>query len=551
MRRLTAVTLAASLLAANAVSALAQAPSPSPLDQTTSSPAPTPSASPRLSPSPRPSPLPSPSPSPSEGGTVQQVRSGDLSLELEIPQTWVVEDPASHPFDLAVRNPARVEECWLVIDAASFYAGQTLIEKAAVYAAELQRIYELDEAPTWVSRTLPSGGAVRLDSSSQWLDSFTYLWLQDDVLPALTCQGLDPGDQWLSIAESVEFTRVADPTRPPALPTPTPTLVAPTPRAEPAAVVEQTHEPLAIRVTERGSRPRRLLRYDWSEGQKEVLGIDIRMNSERSVGIDSTGRIEIPTLRMTVEIEVLEAFANGDYLVEQTLTELGVPVGEEGDLAMAREMEAALASMMGLRIRTRVNDRGVILQSETHYPQVREPAAQDALDIGLDAMTAFIQPLPEQRVGLDAVWRIAQDVESDLGFEATRSTRTKLREMADGEIRLLSKVRQMAPRQPVEVGADAGFRVTLDAHDLTSETTALVELRRLTPEVHATTTSRTRFTAKQGQQVETAIIDLAYDLRLQPAEPGGSSRPGQGTRRRSVPRSGGATRLCRSSCLPR
>ena len=39
---------------------------------------------------------------------------------------------------------------------------------------------------------------------------------------------------------------------------------------------------------------------------------------------------------MTVTIEVLEVFANGDYLVEQQLTELGVPMGEAGDMAIAR-----------------------------------------------------------------------------------------------------------------------------------------------------------------------------------------------------------------------
>ena len=182
-------------------------------------------------------------------------------------------------------------------------------------------------------------------------------------------------------------------------------------------------------------------------------------------------------------------------------------------------MEAALASMIGLRIRSRVNDRGVVLQSETQYPQAVEPAAEDALDSGLEAMHSLFQPLPAQRVGIDAVWRIDQDIESNLGFKARRATRTTLQEIADGEIRLRSTMRQAASPQRVEVGSDAGYRMKLDAHELSAKVTALVRLRRLAPELHATTTSHTRFTARQDQQVETAIINLGYDLLVQPSEP--------------------------------
>ena len=278
--------------------------------------------------------------------TGQRVEVEDVGLALTIPASWVVDDPASHPFDLAVKDLARLGECWLVVEAASLYAGETLADKAPAYAAELRRIFESETVPEWITLTLPSGSAVRLDTGSRWHDSFTDLWLRGEDLPALTCQGLDPGDQWLSIAESLELMTVVEPTPMPAPPTAVPTAVASTPRPGPATVIEQTHEPVKVKVTQRGSRPRRLLRYDWTEGQKESLGVDIRMNSESSLGVESSGRVEVPTLRMTVTIEVHEVFANGDYLVEQQLTELGVPIGEEGDMAMAREIEAVLASMI-------------------------------------------------------------------------------------------------------------------------------------------------------------------------------------------------------------
>ena len=61
--------------------------------------------------------------------------------------------------------------------------------------------------------------------------------------------------------------------------------------------------------------------------------------------------------------------------------------------------------MIGLRVRARVNDRGSCCSWRTaHYPPGMEPVADDKLYPGLDAMAALIQPLPEQRVGIDAVW---------------------------------------------------------------------------------------------------------------------------------------------------
>ena len=502
MRRLAIALLATSLLAASTVSALAQASSPSPRSTSTPSPSPTRE--------------PSPSPAPTVVETGQRVEVEDVGLALTIPASWVVDDPANHPFDLAVKDLARLEECWLVVEAASLYAGETLADKAPAYAAELRRILDGETMPEWITLTLRSGSVVRLDTGSRWHDSFTYLWLQGEDLPALTCQGLDPGDQWLSIAESLELMAVVEPT--PAPPAAAATAVASTPRPEPATVIEQAYEPVTVKVTERGSRPRRYLRYDWTEGQKETLGVDIRMHSETSLGIESSGHIEVPTLRMTVTIEVLEVFANGDYLVEQQLTELGVPMGEAGDMAEAREIEAVLASIIGLRVRARVNDRGVLLLSETHYPPGMEPAADDTLDPGLDAMAALIQPLPEQRVGIDAVWRVRQTVEADLGYEVTQFTRTKLNDAVDDEIRLRTAVRQEAPSQRIEVGSDAGYRLTLDAHELSTRGTALVGLRRLAPELDSITASHTKVTARQGQQIETAIVDLEIDLSIEPLE---------------------------------
>ena len=101
--------------------------------------------------------------------------------------------------------------------------------------------------------------------------------------------GLDPGDQWLSIAESLELMAVVEPTPAPAPPAAAPTAVASTPPPSPLTVIEQAFEPVAVKVTERGSRPRRYLRYDWTEGQKETLGVDIRMHAETSLDIESAG----------------------------------------------------------------------------------------------------------------------------------------------------------------------------------------------------------------------------------------------------------------------
>ena len=107
-----------------------------------------------------------------------------------------------------------------------------------------------------------------------------------------------------------------------------------------------------------------------------------------------------------------------------------------------------------------------------------------------------------------------QKVEADLGYEVTQSTRTTLNDVVDDEIRLRTAVRQEAPSQRIEVGSDAGYRTTLDAHELSTRGTALVGLRRLAPELDLITASHTKVTARQGQQIETAIVDLEIDLSI-------------------------------------
>ena len=120
---------------------------------------PLPLRSPTSSPSPTREPSPSPAPTVVETG--QRVEVEDVGLALTIPASWVVDQPASHPFDLAVKDLARLEECWLVVEAASLYAGETLADKAPAYAAELGRILDGETVPEWITLTLRSGSAVR------------------------------------------------------------------------------------------------------------------------------------------------------------------------------------------------------------------------------------------------------------------------------------------------------------------------------------------------------------------------------------------------------
>jgi hypothetical protein len=245
--------------------------------------------------------------------------------------------------------------------------------------------------------------------------------------------------------------------------------------------------------------------------------MDMRMTIGMKMAVTSTDKVEMPTVRIVASVEVIEVRPDGTRLIEEVITDVGVPAGEDADLSMAAGLEQELSAVVGLVVRMEVDQRGNVLRSETTLPSGLTSEAEQALQGGMDALTGLAVPLPAEPVGRGAVWRVRQPLDADTGFHVVQSTRYRLARSDGDEVGLKVTGSQAARRQAVRApDLPAGSRMTLKRHAATFEGSNVLDLRRLVPTSDMRMRSHTEFVARQGREVISFSMDLGVQATVEP-----------------------------------
>jgi hypothetical protein len=289
------------------------------------------------------------------------------------------------------------------------------------------------------------------------------------------------------------------------------------PAAEPLQPV--TRPDIDVVVLDPGGEPRQVLRYRLTEGQVERTVSVMRMGMRTVVDGEWTPWLGLPPMEMAATSTVTDIADDGSYVVEVVYTDVGVPrdPGQLPPEAM-EEMEASLASLVGMRQVLRIDDRGRILAAATSLP----PGAESAVDPAqLDTITQeLIDPLPAEPVGVGARWQVSRRTSDAMGFEAYGSNVLTLEEvLPDGRLRMGLDIDLSADPGPMTLPDMDFLDATIDRFTTDGGGDKTVDLGSVNPIVgRSDGISDYAFTIAFGDRSETTQLQMSVEFEARLVE---------------------------------
>jgi hypothetical protein len=284
-----------------------------------------------------------------------------------------------------------------------------------------------------------------------------------------------------------------------------------TPATEPSTSLPRPESAMSITLLDPGAEPRVELRYRITPGivtarlsQSQVLSQTIDGAAVPSPG--DTGSV----LEMSVETEPV---AEGVRLTSEITS--AVP-NADVDPELSQTLGATLASLVGVRMVSVVDDRGLVLSSEVDQQSLAGvPDQVVAMMSSVADQAQGVTPLPAEPVGVGARWQFEQRLES-AGIPITQTFEVTVISI-DGDLVTLSSIggQTVAPG-PVQIPAlpaGATAEVTNWQADITAE--IVVDLTEPFPTSTLRSISRQSLLIDDGRQSVTLDQTIELEQRFE------------------------------------
>jgi hypothetical protein len=238
-----------------------------------------------------------------------------------------------------------------------------------------------------------------------------------------------------------------------------------------------------MKLLDRGSAPRRKLRYTWRTGQTEALTMDLRTSATREDGDAMQPEIQLPPVHVVLAIQPRSVSPEGDLVYAWRVTSTTVAAAAETPSSLAEGMRSEVAAIEHLSGTAAVTSTGLAkgvtfdlasFSDASTKGQMVEQIRQTLRDIAA--------PFPEDEVGKGARWEKL----SQLASRDERITQTEtftLVEIAGDAGSLDDLLAQTAPPQPLlGSGGPSGGQARIESMLASGDGKTRFDLSRLIPQ---------------------------------------------------------------------
>lgn len=231
---------------------------------------------------------------------------------------------------------------------------------------------------------------------------------------------------------------------------------APVEGGEPAAVTgSEGPAPVTVTLLEPGEEPRTTLRYRLEVGQEEDSIVTTAMSMGISMGEGMDMQMPVPTYDMTMHTRVDEITAEGDLVIEYTITDVSVVATEETAL-MASTLEAELEKTVGIQGVAVMSPSGRIKSYRvSDYAQASAEMQQSLSTIEQSVQNSAI-PFPDEAVGVGARWSAATSVTTN-GFSIQQESIYTVTAIHEDGAEIGITLTQTAPEQDIPAPGGAAI----------------------------------------------------------------------------------------------
>lgn len=223
------------------------------------------------------------------------------------------------------------------------------------------------------------------------------------------------------------------------------------PKSPPAAAAAPE-----ITVTNLGKEEgRRELRLKPVAGTSTTFAMTTSQTTDVTMESGQTMKSPVPGTTMTLTCTVDKVDANGDFQTTSTITDVKLSPAEGMDESLLEATKAAYERVRGMKIVLRTTNRGFSTAVSSDMPS-GDPAMKQMIDGMTQSMAQSGIPLPQEAVGLGAIWKSKTKV-SMLGCEIETVAQYTVKELTPTTAVLDVVVNQTAKDQEMNFpGMPAG-----------------------------------------------------------------------------------------------
>lgn len=228
------------------------------------------------------------------------------------------------------------------------------------------------------------------------------------------------------------------------------------------AATAQQGADLGVRVMEQGAEPRRALRYDPLPEANETMAARITSATFMVDGEREFPTAEEPDVKLTMTVTAKEPELGRTLVLEYMIVEAELTPRPGAQRMLIAIMREQLQAMKTLGFRLRGDARGLSMEITTQHNEETGPLLTERLRREAERLRLGVIPLPEEPVGVGAVWQLQSRVR-DEGVMYEEIAEYTLRAFDGDQLLIDLSIVRVADRQTLETGlqldADADVEI--------------------------------------------------------------------------------------------
>lgn len=237
---------------------------------------------------------------------------------------------------------------------------------------------------------------------------------------------------------------------------------------------------LEVKLIHAGEEPRRELRYKFKRDAHEEMVMSMKMGMATEIAGQKLPTFQVPTMEMTMTADVKDIQIDKiNYAFElsgaKLLDDENVPE------PVSKAMTDSLMKVIGLGGESTLNDRGRTLSAKMNVPESAPADVRQILDGMQRSMQNVGAPMPDEPVGVGAVWEVQMDLELN-GMQITQVATYTLKKLTSDSIDTDLTMKQSAKKQQMKLpNLPPGTSVELQSLDGHGSGSMTLSFDRLVP----------------------------------------------------------------------
>ena len=232
--------------------------------------------------------------------------------------------------------------------------------------------------------------------------------------------------------------------------------------------------------------------------------MEMKMAMATEVGDQKQPETQLPATISRMTIEPKDVSPDGDLHYEFELDQFEIKSEPGTNPMIVNAMKQQAGNMKGMKGSATVTSRGIFKDAQFTPPPGMDPKVSQFMETMKDSMNQMSAPLPENPVGVGAVWQMTTPIDTPV-MKLSQVVTYTLTDVQGDTVKLDVAIEQSAPEQEIKApGAPAGTEIVMDSLESSGVGTLEVHMTSLVPTSEMNMTTTTAMTTG-GQKIKATM----------------------------------------------